>query len=337
MVKRKISVIIATVLTIAMATGCTLFGEDYVAKVGSDKVTTSEYKFFLKNAEKQFESLYGSTTPVDWTSKYQNTTLAEYAKQIALESAVELKIQLSKTKAENLSLTKEETDNLNTDIDSSVKQFGTTGLEQEKGLKEQAGVNVKELKNVYSEIKLVQKYASKIKTGLKYTDADLKAYYDNQKKAGTELVWHILISTKDAEGKDFTQAKIDEAKKKAEDILAKVNSGAKFSDLVTQYTEDPGSKETGGEYSITKGQMVKEFENWTFKAKEGETGIVITDYGFHIMKKPTFEDVKNTTIKSGYENKTYADELAKWKKESGYKVTKNSKVLDGIKVPLAAE
>ena len=51
MLKRRICIIIAAVLTIAMGTGCTMFSEDYVAKVGTEKITKAEYNFFQKYAE----------------------------------------------------------------------------------------------------------------------------------------------------------------------------------------------------------------------------------------------------------------------------------------------
>jgi len=45
------SILISLVLVGALFSGCTMLGEDYVAKVGTEKITKSEYNFFLKNAE----------------------------------------------------------------------------------------------------------------------------------------------------------------------------------------------------------------------------------------------------------------------------------------------
>ena len=53
-----------------------------------------------------------------------------------------------------------------------------------------------------------------------------------------------------------------------------------------EHTEDPGSMSTGGLYTdIYKGQMVEPFENWCFDAsrKPGDTGLVQTVLGYHIM------------------------------------------------------
>ena len=102
----------------------------------------------------------------------------------------------------------------------------------------------------------------------------------------TKSVRHILISVDDAED---TAAKA-EAKKKADDLLAqwKKNGATEdaFAALVHDNTDDPGSQETGGLYeNFTKGTMVEAFENWSYDAarKVGDTGIVETEYGYHVM------------------------------------------------------
>ena len=116
---------------------------------------------------------------------------------------------------------------------------------------------------------------------------------------GTETystsVRHILISpvaTKDANGKDvITDAAWADCKDKAEKLLneylkdGKIDEEA-FAALAKEKTEDPGSKENGGLYpQVTRGQMVPEFEAWCFDStrKFGDTGLVKTTYGYHIM------------------------------------------------------
>src|SRR5712671_2387729 len=67
---------------------------------------------------------------------------------------------------------------------------------------------------------------------------------------------HILLMTV---GK--TDAEVEEIRKKAEDILNQVKKGGKFEDLAKKYSEDPGSKDKGGDLSwIAQGQTVPEFE-----------------------------------------------------------------------------
>src|SRR5882724_4556686 len=113
-------------------------------------------------------------------------------------------------------------------------------------------------------------------------------------------VEHILFMTV---GKT-TDAEVEEVKKKAEDVLKQVKKGGKFEDLAKKYSEDPGSKDKGGDLSwITQGQTVPEFEKTAFSLAPGQVSdLVKTQYGFHIIKvleketahtKP-FEEVKDS-------------------------------------------
>ena len=86
------------------------------------------------------------------------------------------------------------------------------------------------------------------------------------------------------------RAKFEEraaAKKKAEDLLAQLRAAPeKFAELARQHSQDPGSKDNGGDLGFfARGAMVKPFEEAAFKLKQGQmSGIVETDFGFHIIK-----------------------------------------------------
>jgi len=112
-------------------------------------------------------------------------------------------------------------------------------------------------------------------------------------------VEHILLMTV---GK--TDAEVEEIKKKADDVLKQVKKGGKFDDLAKKYSEDPGSKDKGGELGwITQGQTVPEFEKAAFSLGPGQVSdLVKSQYGFHIIKvveketahtKP-FQEVKDS-------------------------------------------
>ena len=60
----------------------------------------------------------------------------------------------------------------------------------------------------------------------------------------------------------------------------------RFAELAGANTEDTGSKDNGGLYEdVYPGQMVQTFNDWCFDAarKTGDTGLVETEYGFHVM------------------------------------------------------
>lgn len=120
----------------------------------------------------------------------------------------------------------------------------------------------------------------------------------------TYTVRHILVAPKSgsnsssstSEKTEYTDEQWAAAKKKADSILAKFNKTDKseyeFAKLAEQYSTDSASTSSGsndsfgGLYeSVTLGQMVPDFEKWSIddSRKYGDTGIVKSDYGYHIM------------------------------------------------------
>src|SRR5499427_7194088 len=143
----------------------------------------------------------------------------------------------------------------------------------------------------------------KIRQGIQVSDEELKAKYnqdiDQYKVQSRVHAQHILFMTV---GK--TDAEVDEIRKKAEDVLQQAKKGAKFDELAKKYSEDPGSKDKGGDLGwIREGQTVPEFEKSAFSMAPGQiSDLVKTQYGFHIIKvlerqnahtKP-FEEVKDS-------------------------------------------
>jgi peptidyl-prolyl cis-trans isomerase D len=135
------------------------------------------------------------------------------------------------------------------------------------------------------------------------SDDELKVQYQQNiqqyQVANRVHVEHVLLMTV---GK--TDAEVEEIRQKAEDVLKQAKKGAKFEDLAKKYSEDPGTKDKGGDLGwITQGQTVPEFEKTAFGLDKGKiSDLVKTQYGFHIIKvldketahtKP-FEEVKDS-------------------------------------------
>src|SRR5712672_3291690 len=135
------------------------------------------------------------------------------------------------------------------------------------------------------------------------SDDELKVRYmqniQQYQVANRVHVEHVLLMTV---GK--TDAEVEEIRQKAEDVLKQAKKGAKFEDLAKTYSEDPGTKDKGGDLGwITQGQTVPEFEKTAFGLDKGKiSDLVKTQYGFHIIKvldketahtKP-FEEVKDS-------------------------------------------
>jgi len=114
------------------------------------------------------------------------------------------------------------------------------------------------------------------------SDTDVQAYYDYNVDRYTEPVSltasHILLRT---EGKDPV-----ELQTQAEAIVAEARGGADFAELASQYSEDEGTKENGGDLGpISPGQMVPEFEGAAYALEQGEISDPISSmFGIHIIK-----------------------------------------------------
>jgi peptidyl-prolyl cis-trans isomerase SurA len=97
---------------------------------------------------------------------------------------------------------------------------------------------------------------------------------------------HILVSFKGAEHavSGVTRSE-SEARILAEEIARKAKAGADWNQLAAQYTDEPGSKETGGDLGkFGRGQMVKSFELAAFALAVGTiSDVVQSPFGFHVI------------------------------------------------------
>lgn len=122
------------------------------------------------------------------------------------------------------------------------------------------------------------------------SDDDVKKFYDENpaKFEEPEMVRasHILLSTRDqGTGVELTSDKKEAKRKLAGDLLKRARAGEDFAQLAKEYSEDPGSKDKGGEYKFPRGQMVPEFESAAFSLGTNQiSDIVTTQFGYHIIK-----------------------------------------------------
>jgi peptidyl-prolyl cis-trans isomerase D len=92
---------------------------------------------------------------------------------------------------------------------------------------------------------------------------------------------HILIAV--PAGSDA--AKDTAAKAKAEGVLKQLQAGGNWADLAKKNSDDPGSKDAGGELGFSqRGRMVPEFDTAIFSQKIGDIKIVKSQFGYHIVQ-----------------------------------------------------
>lgn len=128
----------------------------------------------------------------------------------------------------------------------------------------------------YKDSLLVESYLQKLRAkALAVTDADVQAYYDQHRAFYDHpqeiLASHILLNSK----------------ADAEQALARLKAGESFEAVARDMSRDPASAAQGGRLApFRHGTLVPEFEEAAFALKRGEiSGIVQTQFGFHIIKK----------------------------------------------------
>lgn len=152
-----------------------------------------------------------------------------------------------------------------------------------------------------------------VKPSITVTDADVKKFYDDHPKDFEQpeqvRAAHVLISTLDKDTQQpLPPAKKAEKEKLAKDIKARAEKGEDFAKLAKEFSEDPGSKDKGGEYTFPRGQMVPEFEAAAFSMKPGQiSDLVETRYGYHIIK--TLEKIPGGKVELSKVEKKIKDYL----------------------------
>ena len=97
-------------------------------------------------------------------------------------------------------------------------------------------------------------------------------------------VRHILIAFNDPNTRQPIRND-SIASKLADSIRNAIITGADFNALCTRYSNDPGSKDKGGVYDyFPQGQMVAEFNDFSFDKPVGTKGVVKTEFGYHYIE-----------------------------------------------------
>jgi hypothetical protein len=178
------------------------------------------------------------------------------------------------------------------------------------------------------------------------TDEQLKKYYEENgeqfERPETVRAAHILLSTRDVvTGQEMSEETKKGKKLQIDKILERAKKGEEFAALAREYSDDPGSKNAGGEYTFARGQFRNpEFETAAFALKTNEiSGVVTTAFGYHIIKlyeripaqklelAKVKDDLKDGLSRREVQEKLLPDYLKSLKNEA------NLQYLNGAKPP----
>ena len=372
--KRKLPVfvkygLVAVAVVAVIVAGIFIFlsvAGGYVATVDGQKIKTGEYKYYL---ESQKQTMLASAQEVDpnmtmetfLSTKIGGVEAITVIKQKALDIARDTKILYLKAKEAKVALTADEVKSIDANIQTSIidsldtQNNNAAGkgnkIRANKEFLKQYGFSIDDLRSAQIEYYTVQKFQSSEITKIKDEDANVDNYYksnpewfkeDSQFRRGAEeAVWarHILIMV----AEDATQEVKDAAKKKAEDLIAKLKTGADFATLAKENSDDTGSKDQGGQYVFGKGQMYPEFEAAAFGLNPGqitETPVLAAS-GYHIIKlEEKFAKDQPVSLKCAKEYYEYGttfikykllmEKVAAWDKDPKYKLNLNTAAYDSM-------
>ncbi|MBI5700589.1 peptidylprolyl isomerase [Candidatus Saganbacteria bacterium] len=190
-----------------------------------------------------------------------------FVQNLALSQTIDFSIILDEArKRQRIS-----NDELNATLDQIAKQQKFNSIGELKNAMERSNVSFSKFRKMIRDEIAVQKMVQEIRNQAPFSPNDLKEI-----KAS-----HILITIK-----PNIQNSEEKSRKLAEEIKARAEKGENFAALAKKYSEDPGSKDRGGDLGFfSTGSMVKPFEDLAYSLKIGDVGgPVKTDFGYHIIK-----------------------------------------------------
>ena len=209
------------------------------------------------------------------------------ARCLTLEQALGVKALVLQAEKDSLPVTDEEVE---TDIDNQIRYFiGQYGSKEE--LERTAGKSVYQLKEDFKEgfrdRKLAGAMRNKIVDDVKITPNEVKAYFET---LVTDSLIYYESEVEVGQIVSFPKASRDAeeyAIEQLNDYKSQVLAGKDFRNMAALYSEDPGSKDRGGQYEINRNQ--KDLDPlWMAKAftlKEGQVSNPFkSKFGYHIIQ-----------------------------------------------------
>jgi len=212
-----------------------------------------------------------------------------------IDSLIVIKLIERYAEENNITVTDEE-------IDESIQSI-IAGYESEEEFEEALkgwGMDREFLTNEIRSRLMGNKVYDKVTEGVSVNDTEVRQYYEENKDtsflipASVEAA-HILaiFPWKNADsGESESEEGRSEAREKIKMIEQKLEEGENFEDLAREYSDDTSTAEDGGNLGyVSEGQMVEEFNDALFSLDESEvSGIVETEYGFHIIKAYDYKE-----------------------------------------------
>ena len=136
---------------------------------------------------------------------------------------------------------------------------------------------------------LVQKVQEEAVGDVEPTQEEVENFYEENKDARFTIpeqrcIRHILFT--------------EDQEEDAEEVKQQLEAGGNFEELANEYSQDPGSRENGGDLGCQpQGGFVPEFDEAAFEAEEGRIlGPVESDFGFHLIEVTEIQEEEATPL-----------------------------------------
>jgi peptidyl-prolyl cis-trans isomerase SurA len=216
-------------------------------------------------------------------SKSENQSMGKCQ---ALESIAIQKLLVAKAEIDSVIV---EPDVINEQLDARMQQMARM-YGGEKNIVEQFGKSIEtfksEVRTQVAEQLIAQKMQQTITEGLKVTPNEVKRFFN---KIPTDSIPAIPKQVEIAQIVRLgvvTKIQKDELRQRLRNYKKQIEAGEDFASMAKIYSEDLGSRETGGDLGWAKrGQMVPEFEATAMKMQPNEmSDVVESDFGYHLIQ-----------------------------------------------------
>lgn len=282
---RKLFVVTGLLLVMVAAAACgtgSSLPKDAVATVGDQPITESAFESRLADLEEQLPDQVPD-------EKESPEEYRDFQAQV-LDYMVTLEIISQKSDDLGIEVTDEE---LQEQVDSIKQMFGGDQAQLEQALEEQ-GLTLEEFRTNLREQALVQEAVEAVAADIEVSEEEISSFYEENKQQyetrEQREVRHILFTPETgedgAQAAEATDEQWSKAYEEAMDVRNQITSGADFGEMAQEYSEDPGSKDSGGNLSfITPGSMVPAFEDAAFSLEPREISEPVkTQYGYHLIQ-----------------------------------------------------
>ena len=247
--------------------------DDAVAVVDGREIPRSEFDTLIEQAKRSYKS-QKREFPAAGSEEYQtlrNQAVAALVQKVELEQAAD---------GMDIEVTDEDVDKR---LEQIVKQYyGGDQKQLDKQLKAQK-LTLDQVREDLRGQLVSERIFNNVTKDAKVTDGEVKAFYESNeaqyKQLASREVRHILVKTKVL----------------ADTVRSQLTpNGSNFPALVTKYTQDTGSKSTGGKLTISRGQTVSAFDKVAFALATNKISEPVkTEFGYHIIQPVS--DVKGET------------------------------------------